>query len=77
MKKISITIAVYRNEGALVRTHATLSELFAGPLAGYEHEIVFVDDGSDDRSLAELLQIRERDPRVNCRSASAIPASRC
>jgi len=64
MKKISITIAVYRNEGALARTHATLAELFAGALSSYEHEIVFVDDGSDDRSLAELLQIRERDARV-------------
>ena len=64
MKKISITIAVYRNEGALTRTHAALSELFAGALSGYDHEIVFVDDGSDDNSLAELLQIRERDSQV-------------
>ncbi len=64
MKKISITIAVYRNEGAVSRTHAILSELFKGVLSGYAHEIVFVDDGSDDRSLAELLQIRDRDPNV-------------
>lgn len=64
MKKISITIAVYRNEGAITRTHATLSELFGGALSGYEHEIVFVDDGSDDNSLPELLQLKDRDPHV-------------
>jgi polyisoprenyl-phosphate glycosyltransferase len=64
MKKISIVIAVYRNEGAVTRTHATLVALFQGPLAGYEHEIVFVDDGSDDNSLPELLALRESDPCV-------------
>jgi glycosyltransferase involved in cell wall biosynthesis len=33
-------------------------------LAGYEREFVFVDDGSDDGSLPELLAIRERDDTV-------------
>jgi dolichol-phosphate mannosyltransferase len=64
MKKISIVIAVYRNEGAVSRTYATLASLFQGPLAGYEYEIVFVDDGSDDNSLPEILGIRDSDSRV-------------
>jgi dolichol-phosphate mannosyltransferase len=64
MKKISIVIAVYRNEGAVGRTYAVLRSLFDGPLAAHDYEIVFVDDGSDDGSLPELLQIRESDPRV-------------
>lgn len=64
MKKISIVIAVYRNEGAVSRTHAVLKELFSGSLAAYDCEIMFVDDGSDDNSLAELMQLREGDPRV-------------
>lgn len=64
MKKISIVIAVYRNEGAVTRTHATLKALFEGPLAAYDHEFVFVDDGSDDNSLPELLGLREVDNHV-------------
>lgn len=33
-------------------------------LAGYQREFVFVDDGSDDGSLDELLAIRQRDASV-------------
>ena len=33
-------------------------------LPAYQREFVFVDDGSDDGSLAELLKIRERDDQV-------------
>ena len=33
-------------------------------LSGYRREFVFVDDGSDDGSLVELLAIRERDAGV-------------
>ncbi len=64
MKTISVVIAVYRNAGALSKTHAALMSLFAGPLADYNYEIVYVDDGSDDDSLAELLQLKGEDKRV-------------
>ena len=33
-------------------------------LAGYNREFVFIDDGSDDGSLQELLAIRQRDATV-------------
>lgn len=64
MKKISIVIPVYRNEHAVSRTYEKLQKLFAEALAHYELEIVFVDDGSDDQSLPELLSLHARDPRV-------------
>jgi glycosyltransferase involved in cell wall biosynthesis len=64
MTKISFVIAVYRNERAISETYAKLREQLDGPLSEYDYEIVFVDDGSDDNSLAELLSLREADERV-------------
>ncbi len=64
MRTISFVIPVYRNERAVGLTYQKLRSLFDGPLAGWAYEIVFVDDGSDDGSLQELLDIRERDPQV-------------
>ena len=36
----------------------------AADLPGYDREFVFVDDGSDDGSLQELLGLRAADPTV-------------
>ncbi|MCX5830460.1 MAG: glycosyltransferase family 2 protein [Deltaproteobacteria bacterium] len=62
--KISFVVAVYHNEGALSKTHAKIQSVFSSELAHHEYEIVFVDDGSKDASLQEVLSLRERDPRV-------------
>ncbi|MBE2257769.1 MAG: glycosyltransferase [Candidatus Accumulibacter sp.] len=62
--KISFVVAVYHNEGALSKTHEKIHSVFAGELAEHEYEIVFVDDGSKDGSLAEILRLRDDDPRV-------------
>lgn len=62
--KISFVIAVYHNEGALSKTHAKIQAVFSNELAHHEYEIVFVDDGSKDASLQEVLSLREQDPRV-------------
>jgi len=63
MKRISFVIPVYRNERAVSMTYEQIRSV-CGSLAGYTYEIVFVDDGSDDGSLQELLAIRARDPNV-------------
>lgn len=64
MPTISFVIPVYRNEKAVGMTYHKLRALFDGPLAAWAYEMVFVDDGSDDGSLAELLEIRRADDRV-------------
>ena len=64
MRTISFVVPVYRNERAVGITYAKLRTLFDGPLASWAYEMVFVDDGSDDGSLAELLEIRKHDERV-------------
>jgi dolichol-phosphate mannosyltransferase len=64
MPTISFVVPVYRNQGALTVTYEKLRGLFNGALPYWDYQMVFVDDGSDDGSLAELLAIRTRDARV-------------
>jgi len=62
--KISFVVAVYHNEGAISKTYEKIQSVFASDLARFEYEIVFVDDGSKDGSLKEILSLREQDSRV-------------
>jgi dolichol-phosphate mannosyltransferase len=62
--KISFVVAVYHNEGAISKTHEKIQSVFASDLPQHEYEIVFVDDGSKDGSLKEILNLREQDSRV-------------
>jgi dolichol-phosphate mannosyltransferase len=62
--KVSFVVAVYHNEGAVSKTHEKIRSVFASELTKYEYEIVFVDDGSKDGSLKEILNLRENDSRV-------------
>ena len=64
MKRISFVIPVYRNERAVTLTYQQIRQVMQGELARYAYEVVFVDDGSDDGSLQELLAIQQRDPNV-------------
>jgi len=64
MKRISFVIPVYRNERAVTITYDHIRQICASALTNYAYEIVFVDDGSDDGSLDELLRIRSADPNV-------------
>lgn len=63
-KKVSFAIPVFRNKGALPITHKKIRDLFTGPLQNYDYEIVFVDDGSDDGSYEELMELRKLDACV-------------
>lgn len=61
--RLSIVVPVYCNEPSLLALHAQLSEV-AGRHPDVVHEIVFVDDGSDDASFQRLDQIAATDPHV-------------
>ena len=63
-KTISFVIPVYRNERAVTLTYQKIKGALASDLPDYAYEFMFVDDGSDDGSLAELLRLREGDPHV-------------
>lgn len=62
--KISFVVAVYHNEGAISKTHEKIQLVFSNELAHHEYEIVFVDDGSKDGSLQEILSLKEQDSRI-------------
>ncbi len=61
MKVFSIVVPVYFNELNLPDTIPQLLAL-ADDLPGYRMELVFVDDGSGDRSLQTLLDFQTRHP---------------
>lgn len=61
---ISFVVAVYRNEGAITQTYQKIRSVFDADLKDYDYELVFVDDGSDDGSLKEILLLREQDDRI-------------
>ena len=64
MKRISFVVPVYRNERAVTMTYQQICQVCKSDLTSYGYEIVFIDDGSDDASLEELLAIRTNDPNV-------------
>lgn len=70
MKLISFVIPVYRNQGSLKLTYDKILAVWKDRLTAYGYEFIFVDDGSDDESLAELLKLREHDECVKIISFS-------
>ncbi len=65
---VSIVIAAYNESACLAELHAELRAAL-DPLA-FEFEFLFVDDGSEDQTLAVLADLRERDARVRYISLS-------
>ncbi len=61
MRTLSIIVPVYGEEQNLPTAVSRLLSLRSG-LPGYEVEIVFVDDGSRDRSLELLLGYQQQNP---------------
>ena len=70
MNKISFIIPVYRNEGSIKPTYEKIVNLFKNNLSNYNYEFVFVNDGSDDNSMNELLELHEKDSQVKVLSFS-------
>ena len=64
MKKISILIPCYNEEKSLAMLYPELVKLMDGN-PGYEWELMFVNDGSDDGTLVELQRLHQQDTRVN------------
>jgi dolichol-phosphate mannosyltransferase len=59
---LSVVIPVYDEEASLALLHAELDAALRGVAGGVE--ILYVDDGSRDASLARLRELAARDPRV-------------
>ena len=63
-KKISIIIPTYNEEESLPFLHEKLNEIM-GQMIDYDFEILFVNDGSKDKSLEIIKSFREKDERYN------------
>ena len=64
MKTVSVVVPVYYNEGSLPPLFEELKKVEAKLHSGTELELVFVDDGSGDQSVAELMKIKRHRPET-------------
>ena len=64
MKKISIVVPCYNEEESLPFLHEKLDEIM-NQMTKYDFEILFVNDGSKDKSLEIIKSFREKDNRYN------------
>lgn len=60
----SIVIPVYYNQGCLIPAYQLLQEQVFARQLGKTYEIVYVNDGSKDRSMEELLKIQGEHPNI-------------
>lgn len=59
---LSIIIPVFNEEENVLVLHKEICEALAGH--DYEYEIIFVDDGSCDKTPERLLELHDNDPNV-------------
>ena len=62
MKKISIIVSVYNEESALRQFYGESKPIFDA--LPWDYELLFVNDGSSDGSLAILKEFAAQDPKV-------------
>ena len=64
MKKITIIIPAYNEEESLPMLYERLNKLME-EMSNYEFEILFVNDGSKDKTIDIIKNLREKDKRIN------------
>lgn len=70
MKRVSFVIPVFRNQGSIAPTYDKITALFKTALLSHEYEFVFVNDGSDDHSMEEIMALHNSDNKVKVLSFS-------
>ena len=63
MKKISIIIPTYNEEDSLPILYERLKKLIDS-ISNYEFEVLFVNDGSKDKTIQIIKELREKDNRI-------------
>ena len=63
MKKISIIIPAYNEEESLPMLYERLNKLM-NEITNYEFEVLFVNDGSKDKTIEIIKELRQKDNRI-------------
>ena len=63
MKKISIIVSCYNEEESLPLFHKEVSKVMK-ELSSYEYELIFVNDGSSDKTLEVIKKLKVNDPMI-------------
>ena len=63
MKKISIVIPVYNEEAVIETSYIKIKEVVE-KIEEYDYELIFINDGSKDKSLSILEEISSRNEKV-------------
>ena len=71
MNKISIIVPCYNEDAALPIYYKEMCKIMA-QMKEEEFELIFVDDGSTDHTLAEMKILHEKDERCQYFSFSEI-----
>ena len=69
MKKISIIIPMYCEEEVVEECYKRFTNMLQ-KLENYDYEILFIDDGSKDRTLELLEEIAKKDKKIKIISFS-------
>ena len=64
MRKITILIPAYNEEESLPFLYERVSKIM-NEIKNYEFELLFVNDGSKDKTLEEIKKMREEDSRIS------------
>jgi dolichol-phosphate mannosyltransferase len=70
VRKVSVLCPAYEEEAVLPRFHAELTAVLDALPPEYEAEVIYVDDGSEDGTLAVLRRLAAADRRVRYFSLS-------
>jgi glycosyltransferase involved in cell wall biosynthesis len=61
--KISIIVPCYNEQEALPLFYEELNKV-TKQLSSYDFEMLFVDDGSKDKTMEEIIKLADKDERV-------------
>ncbi len=65
MKKVTILVPAYNEEESLPILYERVSKLMNSMKEQYEFELLFVNDGSKDKTLEIIKELRQKDGRVS------------
>lgn len=64
MKKISVVVPVYNNEGSLKILYERLASTIKSYNPSFTYELIFINDGSKDNSFKVLKELQESDKGI-------------